>query len=257
MVAARRHLPGLSALVPRHRRGRHRGSPRHHWRAGLPAVARRGRDLDLAHLPIADGRFRIRRHGLHGDRPTFGTLADLDRLLVEAHRRGIEGHPGLSSRTTPRTAPWFTESRSSRDNPKRDWYIWRDPDRTAARPTTGCSVFGGSAWDVGPARSSTTTTHISRSSPTSTGATPRSGTQCATCCASGWSAAWTASAWTCSGSLIKDDAVPRQPGQPWRTRRALALRRALPVYTTDRPEVHEVVARDARALLDELPATGC
>ena len=69
-----------------------------------------------------------------------------------------------------------------------------------------------------------------------------------TCCASGSTAAWTASASTCSGMLIKDDAVPRQPAEPGLARRACRPHdRLLPLYTADRPEVHDDHRRDARA----------
>src|SRR6186713_3198848 len=57
--------------------------------------------------------------------PTFGTLADFDRLLERAHRHGIRILMDLVVNHTSDEHPWFQESRSSRDNPKRDWYWWR------------------------------------------------------------------------------------------------------------------------------------
>ena len=59
--------------------------------------------------------------------PIFGTLADFDRLLAEAHARGLKLILDFVPNHTSDQHPWFLESRSSRDNPKRDWYIWRDP----------------------------------------------------------------------------------------------------------------------------------
>jgi alpha-glucosidase len=63
--------------------------------------------------------------------PLFGTLADFDRFVAEAHARHIRVLVDLVPNHTSDQHPWFVESRSSRDNPKRDWYIWRDgtPDR--------------------------------------------------------------------------------------------------------------------------------
>jgi oligo-1,6-glucosidase len=75
----------------------------------------------------------------------FGTMEDFDRLLAEAHRRGIRLVMDLVVNHTSDAHPWFVESRSSRDNPKRDWYIWRDGCR-GGPPNGQWSVFSGSAW---------------------------------------------------------------------------------------------------------------
>src|SRR4051794_33413584 len=58
--------------------------------------------------------------------PIFGTLADFDDLLQKAHAHGIKIVLDFVPNHTSNQHPWFLESRSSRDNPKRDWYIWRD-----------------------------------------------------------------------------------------------------------------------------------
>ncbi|PWH16260.1 MAG: hypothetical protein DDG60_04455 [Anaerolineae bacterium] len=73
--------------------------------------------------------------------PLFGTLADFDQLVAEAHRRGIRVVVDLVLNHTSNQHPWFLESRSSRDNPKRDWYLWRE------KPNNWQSVFGGSGWE--------------------------------------------------------------------------------------------------------------
>ena len=59
--------------------------------------------------------------------PLFGTLADFDALLAEAHARGLKVILDLVPNHTSDQHPWFLESRASRTQPKRDWYIWRDP----------------------------------------------------------------------------------------------------------------------------------
>jgi oligo-1,6-glucosidase len=76
--------------------------------------------------------------------PTFGTLADFDRLLERAHGHGIRILMDLVVNHTSDEHPWFQESRSSRDNPKRDWYWWRP------RPNNWGSFFSGSAWELDP-----------------------------------------------------------------------------------------------------------
>ena len=67
--------------------------------------------------------------------PVFGTLADLDELIADAHARDIKLILDWVPNHSSDQHPWFVESRSSRDNPKRDWYVWRD---ARCRPTTGC-----------------------------------------------------------------------------------------------------------------------
>lgn len=75
----------------------------------------------------------------------FGTMADFDRLLEEVHRRGMRLIIDLVVNHTSDEHPWFIESRSSKDNPKRDWYIWRD-GKNGAEPNNWESIFKGSAW---------------------------------------------------------------------------------------------------------------
>ncbi|MGH2344252.1 MAG: alpha-amylase family glycosyl hydrolase, partial [Chloroflexota bacterium] len=59
--------------------------------------------------------------------PLFGTLDDFDRLLAAVHTRGMRLLLDLVPNHTSSRHPWFTASRAGRDNPKRDWYLWRDP----------------------------------------------------------------------------------------------------------------------------------
>src|SRR3954454_5214273 len=79
--------------------------------------------------------------------PDYGTLEDFDELLREAHRRGIRVIVDFVPNHTSDQHPWFVESRSSRDNPKRDWYVWRDPKPDGSPPNNWISNFGGSAWE--------------------------------------------------------------------------------------------------------------
>lgn len=76
----------------------------------------------------------------------FGTMDDFDALLQEMHRRGMKLIIDLVLNHTSDEHPWFIESRSSKDNPKRDWYIWRDA-KDGAEPNNWESIFGGSAWE--------------------------------------------------------------------------------------------------------------
>ena len=78
--------------------------------------------------------------------PLFGTLHDFDELLREAHNRGIHIILDLVINHTSHLHPWFIESRSSRSNSKRSWYIWRD-GKMGKPPNNWRSSFGGSAWE--------------------------------------------------------------------------------------------------------------
>jgi alpha-glucosidase len=78
--------------------------------------------------------------------PLFGDLAAFDRLLADAHARGLRVIVDFVPNHTSDQHAWFTESRSSRTNSKRDWYVWRDPKPDGSPPNNWISVFGGSAW---------------------------------------------------------------------------------------------------------------
>jgi alpha-glucosidase len=82
--------------------------------------------------------------------PLFGTLADFDLLVAEAHRRGIRIVLDLVLNHTSHLHPWFAQSRSSMANPKRDWYLWQDPKSKGGAPNNWQSVFGGRAWQWDP-----------------------------------------------------------------------------------------------------------
>jgi glycosidase len=79
--------------------------------------------------------------------PLFGDLPTFDRLLAEAHQRDLRVIVDWVPNHTSDQHPWFIESRSSRDNPKRDWYIWRDAKLDGSPPNNWASAFGGGAWE--------------------------------------------------------------------------------------------------------------
>ena len=77
----------------------------------------------------------------------FGTMGDFDRLLAEAHRHHIKIVMDLVVNHTSDEHAWFIESRSSKDNPHRDYYIWKEP-KNGKEPNNWGSCFGGSAWEL-------------------------------------------------------------------------------------------------------------
>ena len=78
--------------------------------------------------------------------PLFGTLADFDAVVATAHALGLKVLIDLVLSHSSDQHPWFVESRSSRDNPRADWYVWADAKPDGTPPNNWLSIFGGSAW---------------------------------------------------------------------------------------------------------------
>jgi alpha-glucosidase len=95
--------------------------------------------------PMADFGYDISDYT--GIDPLFGTMDDFDALMAAAHVAGLKIILDLVPNHTSVEHPWFVESRASRDNPRRDWYLWRDPAADGGPPNNWLSEFGGSAWE--------------------------------------------------------------------------------------------------------------
>jgi alpha-glucosidase len=80
--------------------------------------------------------------------PVLGDLAELDRLVAEAGERGIRVLLDIVPNHTSDRHPWFVEARSSRDSPRRGWYVWADPKPDGSVPNNWVSAFGGPAWTL-------------------------------------------------------------------------------------------------------------
>lgn len=78
--------------------------------------------------------------------PMFGTLDDFRALVKRAHELGLKVMIDQVLSHTSDQHPWFKESRTSRDNPKADWYVWADAREDGTPPNNWMSIFGGSAW---------------------------------------------------------------------------------------------------------------
>ena len=116
--------------------------------ARLDYVAQLGADAiwlsPIFPSPMADFGYDVADYC--GIEPIFGDLTAFDRLLAAAHARGLKLILDFVPNHSSDRHPWFVESRASRDNPKRDWYIWRDPAPDGGPPNNWISDFGGSAW---------------------------------------------------------------------------------------------------------------
>lgn len=98
--------------------------------------------------PMADFGYDVADYC--GVDPLFGSLEDMDRLIEAAHARGLKVLLDLVPNHTSDQHPWFLEARSSRENPKRGWYLWADPAPDGGPPNNWLSFFGGPAWTLDP-----------------------------------------------------------------------------------------------------------
>ena len=95
--------------------------------------------------PMADFGYDISDYqGIH---PLFGAIQDFDFLLTEIHQRGMKLVLDLVPNHTSDQHPWFIESKSSINNPKRDWYIWQNARSDGSLPNNWLAQFGGPAWE--------------------------------------------------------------------------------------------------------------
>jgi alpha-glucosidase len=186
--------------------------------------------------------------------PLFGTLADLDRLIAAAHERGLRILLDYVPNHSSDQHPWFQESRSSRSNPRRDWYLWADPAPDGGPPTNWLSMFGGTAWEWDPATGQYYYHAFLPEQPDLNWRNP----------AVRAAMFDVLRFWLDRGvdgfrvdvlwHLIKDERLRDNPPDPawipgpaWGSWPYHAL---LPVYTSDRPEVHAIAA-EMRAVVDE------
>lgn len=95
--------------------------------------------------PMVDFGYDITDYtGIH---PMFGTMKDFENLITEIHKRDMKLILDFVPNHTSDQHPWFRESRKSKDNPKRNWYIWHDPKPGGGPPNNWLSAFGGSGWE--------------------------------------------------------------------------------------------------------------
>ncbi|QHN04681.1 DUF3459 domain-containing protein [Granulicella sp. WH15] len=197
--------------------------------------------------PMADFGYDVADYT--GVDPLFGTLADFDSLLTAAHSRGLRVILDFVPNHTSDQHPWFLASRSSRTDPKRDWYLWRDPAPDGGPPNNWTSQFGGPAWTLDPATGQYYCHSFLTQQPDLNWRNPE--VRAAIYAAMMF--------WLDKGVdgfrmdvlwlLIKDDQFRDNPPNPdWRPGNSTSWS-VLPRYTADQPETHSIVA-EMRALLD-------
>ncbi|WP_285009869.1 alpha-amylase family glycosyl hydrolase [Pedobacter faecalis] len=181
--------------------------------------------------------------------PLFGSLADFDELLEAVHSRGMKLILDFVPNHTSDQHPWFLESRSSRDNPKRDWYIWQDAAADGGVPNNWLGVFGGSAWEWDEVTGQYYYHGFLKEQPDLNWRNPEVREAMLN----------TLRFWLDRGVdgfrvdviwyMIKDAQLRDNPVNPDYNEYMPTYDRLLPVYSTDQPEVHEVI-REMRELMD-------
>ena len=182
--------------------------------------------------------------------PRFGTLADFDALLADAHARGLRLILDFVPNHSSDRHPWFRQSRSSRDDPKRDWYLWRDPGPGGGPPNNWLSNFGGPAWTFDAATGQYYAHAFLKEQPDLNWRNPAVR-----------AAMYEAMRfWLRRGvdgfrvdviyHLVKDAGFRDNPLNPDFVAGADPAHRLLPLHTIDQPEVQEIVV-EMRRVLDE------
>ena len=185
-----------------------------------------------------------------GVHPMFGTLGDFDRLLAAAHARDLKVILDFVPNHTSDQHPWFQEARSSRDNPRRDWYIWRDPAPGGGPPNNWLSCFGGSGWELDAKTGQYYYHAFLKEQPDLNWRNPRVVEAMLEAMRFWLERGVDGFRVDVIWHLVKDELFRDNPANPrWREGMD-PFQSLVPVHTTDRPEVHEVIMR-MRALFDE------
>lgn len=197
--------------------------------------------------PMADFGYDVADYtGIH---PMFGTMEDFDRLLAACHERGLKLLLDLVPNHTSDRHPWFEESRAGRESPKRDWYLWRDPDPDGGPPNNWVSVFGGSAWEFDEATGQYYYHAFLKEQPDLNWRNPEVREAVLDVMRFWFDRGVDGFRIDVLWHVIKDERQRDNPENPDWAEGDNPYERLLPVYSTDQPEAHEVAAQ-MRAVAD-------
>ncbi len=174
--------------------------------------------------------------------PIFGTLEDLDRLIADAHARGLRVILDFVPNHTSDQHPWFIEARSSRDHPRRSWYLWADPAPDGGPPNNWRSVFGGSAWEFDPATGQYYLHTFLKEQPDLNWRNPEVQAAMLDVLRFWFERGVDGFRLDAIWFLIKDELLRDNPWNPDYSPEQSPYHELLPVYTSDRPEIHEMLA---------------
>jgi alpha-glucosidase len=197
--------------------------------------------------PMADFGYDISDYC--GIDPRFGTLADFDRLLKAAHERGLKLILDFVPNHTSIEHPWFLESRSSRLNPKRDWYLWHDAAEDGGPPNNWLSNFGGSGWEWDAITGQYYYHSFLKQQPDVNWRNPDLREAMFKVLRFWLDRGVDGFRVDVMWLLFKDEQFRNNPVNPASHPSSPASQRLLPIYNSDRPEVHDLVAK-MRSVLD-------
>jgi len=180
----------------------------------------------------------------------FGTFADFDRLIREAHARDLKVILDFVPNHSSDQHPWFVESRSSRDNPKRHWYIWRGPGAGGGPPNNWLSCFGGSAWEYDAHTGQYYYHAFLREQPDLNWRNPEVVEEMLNVLRFWLERGVDGFRVDVLWHLIEDDQFRDNPPNPSWREGSDPYQKLIPLYTTDQSEVHAVIAR-MRHLVDQ------
>jgi alpha-glucosidase len=181
--------------------------------------------------------------------PTFGTLSDFDRLLDAVHERGLKLILDFVPNHTSEEHPWFIESRSSRNNPKRDWYLWRDAAADGGPPNNWLSNFGGLGWEWDVNTGQYYYHSFLKQQPDLNWRNPELREAMFDVLRFWLDRGVDGFRVDVMWLLIKDGQFRNNPVNPGYHAGAPSVNRLLPLYSSDRPEIHDLVAA-MRSILD-------
>ncbi len=187
--------------------------------------------------------------------PMFGDLDIFDKLVAEAHQRGMKVIIDWVPNHTSDQHPWFIESRRSRDNPQRDWYIWRDPKPGGEPPNNWGSFFGGPAWTYDPHTSQYYLHQFCKEQPELNWRNPEVRAAMMDTLRFWMERGVDGFRMDVIGLVIKDKELrdnPLNPDAPQNLAPNDLFSRQVQIYNWDQDEVHEIV-REIRKVLDEYP----
>lgn len=182
----------------------------------------------------------------------FGTLDDFDSLLNAAHDRGLKLLLDFVPNHSSDQHPWFVESRSSRDNPKRDWYLWRDPAPDGGPPNNWISDFGGPAWQWDEATGQYYYHAFLKEQPDLNWRNPELRAAMLDVLRFWFERGVDGFRIDVLWHMIKHADFPDNPANPAYTPAMGEMHRVLQLHSTDQPEVHGIAA-DMRRIADLYP----
>jgi alpha-glucosidase len=189
--------------------------------------------------PMKDFGYDITDYkGIH---PLFGKMADFEELLQEVHKRDLKLIVDFVPNHTSDQHPWFKESRSSLSNPKRDWYYWCDPNEKGGPPNNWKSVFGGSAWEWEPATKQYYYHAFLKEQPDCNWRNPEVQKEMQKIMRFWMDKGVDGFRVDVMWHMIKDARWRNNPPNPGYKKGMPEFDQVLPLYSTDQPEVHEVV----------------